>query len=266
MPEQRSSEEREARRVTFDDIPAAYDAARPSYRPEVIDDVLGLGGFSPGSHVAEIGCGTGQATIPLTDRGLVMTCVEMGENMAAFARAKFAPYPSISVVNAPFETWDVGAAEYDGVVSFASFHWIDPAVRFVKAASVLREGGSLVVVTGRHVRAPDGDPFFEASIPVYRVLDGGAEPAPGLDQVTDLSAEFEASGAFGPVRMRRHTIEITRSVDEHLALIGTYSPQLLLDDATRQWLFARLREVAAELGQTTIRQTMVQIVHAAVRL
>jgi SAM-dependent methyltransferase len=265
MPEQRTTEEREARRVTFDGIPAAYDAARPTYRPQVIDDVLALGGFAAGSRVAEIGCGTGQATIPLTERGLVMTCVEMGRNMAEFARAKFEPYPTISVVNAPFETWDPAGVEYDGVVSFASFHWVDPAVRFVKAASVLRPGGSLVVVTGRHVRAPGGDPFFEASLPVYRELDGGGQPPPRLDQVTDLSAEFEASGVFGPVRMRRHTIETTRTVDEHLALINTYSPQLMLDDATRDWLLTRLREVAADLGQTTITQTMVQIVHAATR-
>ena len=39
-----------------------------------------------GARILEIGCGTGQATLPLARRGYSILCVELGEGLAAAAR------------------------------------------------------------------------------------------------------------------------------------------------------------------------------------
>ncbi|MDX6553242.1 MAG: hypothetical protein QOH74_1730, partial [Gaiellales bacterium] len=62
--------EHERLRATFDNVAEGYRAVRPRYPDVLIDDVCRLGGLSEGSRLAEIGCGTGQATVALAKRGL----------------------------------------------------------------------------------------------------------------------------------------------------------------------------------------------------
>jgi len=59
-----------------------------------------------------------------------------------------------------FETWKPFKEPFDAVVAFTAFHWIDPDVRFKKAAEILREAGALAVVTTKHVRVAAGDEFW----------------------------------------------------------------------------------------------------------
>src|SRR5712691_5001525 len=130
----------------FEQVPELYDRARPVYPPEVFDDIVTLAGLYKGARVLEIGCGTGQATLPLAERGFQITCIELGEQLAALARRKLAAFPAVEVINAPFETWEPGAAGFDAVVAFTAFQWIDPELRYRKAASLLREAGALAVL------------------------------------------------------------------------------------------------------------------------
>ena len=59
----------------FEQVPELYDRARPVYPPDVFDDVVTLAGLGEGARVLEIGCGTGQATLPLAERGFEVTCI-----------------------------------------------------------------------------------------------------------------------------------------------------------------------------------------------
>jgi 2-polyprenyl-3-methyl-5-hydroxy-6-metoxy-1,4-benzoquinol methylase len=43
--------------------------------PGLFDDLMLAGGLTAGDRVAEIGCGTGQASVPLAERGLAVTFV-----------------------------------------------------------------------------------------------------------------------------------------------------------------------------------------------
>ncbi|MDX3505167.1 hypothetical protein PV689_24895 [Streptomyces sp. ATCC51928] len=69
----RDDQPEETRRVllsrTFDEDAELYDRARPGYSPELYDDLVDLAGARPGRRVLEIGCGTGQATVPLAALG-----------------------------------------------------------------------------------------------------------------------------------------------------------------------------------------------------
>lgn len=65
-------------REMFDAAAERYDTSRPGYQMATIDDLIRFAGLVPGSRVLEIGCGTGQLTVPLAERGLNVTAVELG--------------------------------------------------------------------------------------------------------------------------------------------------------------------------------------------
>ncbi|QOV40750.1 methyltransferase domain-containing protein [Streptomyces ferrugineus] len=125
---------------TFDEDAERYDRARPGYPSELYDDLDELAGAGAGSRVLEVGCGTGQATVPLAGRGCRVTAVEAGPRMAAIARRDLAGAAGVEVVTAEFERWPLPEVSYDVVVSATAtaLHWIDPAVRVAKAADALR--------------------------------------------------------------------------------------------------------------------------------
>src|SRR5262249_28883928 len=149
-------------RSTFEQAPDLYDRARPRYPDALFDDLASLAQLPRDARICEIGCGTGQASVPLAERGYRLTCVELGTQLAAVASRKLSRYVRAEVVNADFETWQPENAGYDAIVAFTSFHWIDAASRYAKPASLLRDGGALAVVATHHVLPPDGDEFFAA--------------------------------------------------------------------------------------------------------
>ena len=132
--------QRHVRRATFDEGAEGYDDARPVAPQEVFDNLVELAALKPGARVLEIGCGTGQATRPLAERGFSILAVELGANLAELARRKLAEYPEVQIVTSSFEDWDPEDELFDAVVSFNAFHWIDPDIRFSKPASVLKTG------------------------------------------------------------------------------------------------------------------------------
>jgi SAM-dependent methyltransferase len=251
------------RRDTFDEVAELYDRARPTYPDDLFDDLVELTGLRPGSRVVEIGCGTGKATLPLAERGLRVTCVELGSSLAAVARRNLALFPSVEIVNADFETWDPPNAEYDAVVAFTAFHWIDPEVRYAKSAAVLRGGGALAVVQAHHVLPDDADPFFLDAQADYDATGAGGEPPGPPDAVVGIGAEMEAGGLFRVVAERRYQWNLDYSADAYIDLLATASNHRMLDERVRTDLFDRLR---ARLGDRTIRTTRLATLDVAVRI
>src|ERR1700674_3289166 len=115
------SDQRDVLRATFDQGAEAYDRSRPVAPDDVFDEVMQRASLSAGSTVVEIGPGTGQATRHLAARGLDVVAVELGPHLAERARANLAAFPQVSVVTASFESWDPGAARFDGVFACNSF-------------------------------------------------------------------------------------------------------------------------------------------------
>src|SRR5579862_2047686 len=69
-------------RTTFDESAEEYDRARPTYPARLFDDMAALARLGSGARLVEIGCGTGQATTFLAERGFQVTCVELGAQLA----------------------------------------------------------------------------------------------------------------------------------------------------------------------------------------
>lgn len=252
-------------RTTFDDAPELYDRVRPVVPHRVFDDLVELAGLDPGARLVEIGCGTGQATLPLAERGFEIVAVELGENMAELARLKLAAFPRVEIVTSSFEEWDPAGERFDAVISFNAFHWVDPDVRFAKPADVLRDGGALAVLGSRFVEHDDADPVWTALQEDYEAVTGQGEPRLHVDAARDRSAEFEEGGHFRNVAVRRYLWDITYDADAYVDLLNTSSRHRTLEDNARRELIARIHgRIQAEPGQT-ISPTMLAMLYVAER-
>jgi SAM-dependent methyltransferase len=268
---------RELLRATFGQVPELYDLVRPTYPPQLFDDLAAVAELPEEARLVEIGCGTGQATLPLAERGYAITCVELGEELAAAARRKLARFPAVDVINADFETWWPERAEFDAVVAFTAFHWLAPERRYRRSADLLRERGKLAFVSVAHVSLPDGDPFFvavqedyDAVVPDDPQTKADAAGPPHPDTVADRSAriaddELEASGRFRSVGARRYVWDVTYTADEYVALLNTYSGHGAFDDDTRDRLLARIHRRIEARPDRTVRKTYLALLLVAER-
>lgn len=233
---------RELLRRTFEDDAELYDRARPGYPPELYDDLAEVTGVRPGCRVLEIGCGTGQATVPLAGLGCRVTAVEAGQRMSAIARRNLAGAPAAEVVTAEFESWPLPAEPFDVVLAATAFHWIDPTVRVHRAADALRPGGALAVVRSQHVMGGTEEFFVEVQR-CYERFDpatppGIRPPAAGEVDHSDHAEEVAGSGRFSGTVFRRHVWELTYTTAEYLDLLRTYSGHRALPEAARSGLLA----------------------------
>ncbi|MGV4981032.1 class I SAM-dependent methyltransferase [Streptomyces sp. NRAIS3] len=241
---QRDDRPEESRRArlsrTFDEDAELYDRARPGYPPELFDDLAELAGVHPARRVLEVGCGTGQATVPLARRGCRITAVEAGPHMAAVARRNLAGAAAVDVVTAEFENWPLPKEPFDAVVSATAFHWIDPAVRMAKSADALRPGGALAVVRTQHVRGGTEEFFVEVQR-CYERFDPDTPPGLRLPAAADIDGSDHAeevvrSGRFGPTVFRRYQQDLTYTTSGYLELLRTYSGHRALPEAVRDGL------------------------------
>ena len=234
-------------RFTFDAIAEQYDRARPGYPGALIGAALALGGMAPDGRILEIGCGTGQLTRELARRGYRILALEPGPSLCALASVRLAEFPRVELMPLTFEAWPLEKASFDLVVSAQAFHWVDPALRFAKAADALRRGGALAVIGNT-----------PASHSIHAPLDAAyAEHAPSMRKTAPMawySAQgplpslFEESGRFAPAVHRVEPWSHTYTADAYLDLLGTHSDHRLLPAAQRDALYAAIRRALERDG------------------
>jgi SAM-dependent methyltransferase len=262
------AEGRELLRQTFETAADRYDVARPSYPPELFDDLVRLAKLEPGASLLEVGCGTGIATRPLLERGCSVTCVELGAQLAEHARQNLAGYP-VEIHVAPFETWEGEPRSFDLVYAATSWHWIDPAVRYRKAQALLRPGGHLAVWDAQHAFPVDFDSFFTEIQGVYDAIGESHPlpwPPPTPEEVSDETAGIESSGLFAHTQVRRYVWERLYTADEYIALLDTFSGHIAMDGSKRERLYQAIRESIGRRADPRVRRHWLAILHVADRI
>lgn len=229
-------------RATFDPVAELYDEVRPGYPGELFDDVVELSGIPRGGRILEVGCGTGQATLPFARRGYRIACVELGENLAAVARRNLADYPGVEIRVGDFEDGEIPEAAFDLAVSATAFHWLDPEVAYPRVARALRPGGSIALFWNEHVHADASGAFFPATQEIYareapEIFDHNYGGPPRPEDVLDRTGEIDASGAFGPVTRRSYRWDQPYDAAGYLRVLATYSGHRTLGEETRSRLF-----------------------------
>jgi SAM-dependent methyltransferase len=257
MPRHR---DRERLRATFGSVAEQYDRARPGYPAAVFDDLAELAGLRPGARVVEVGPGTGKATVALVRRGYAVTGVELSGDLAAVARRDA---PGAEIVVAEFETWEPAVAGFDAVVATAAYHWIDPEHRYAKPLALLKPGGALAVVHGRHVLPAGGYTLWAEMQEDYDAVvphPDNAPPPPPEEIADEWGDEFRASGVFERVAERRHLQALVYTADEYVDVLGTFSENLALPAAQRDELFRRIHaRIAAHPDGTVTKHFLLTL-------
>lgn len=233
--------------LIHDQVAQRYERARPGYPSALFDDIVSYAELAEDARILEIGCGSGQATLPLARRGYAIDCVEPGAQMARIARAKLADFPAVTVTCVNFERYTAPPASYDLLLSATAFHWLDPEIRFGKAHDLLQPGGTLALFWHRPVQTEASRDFVDAVQPIYRriapELSAGYADPPAPDCVTtEYEALIPGSGCFTDLEIRKHYLATNYSAGEYVDLLATFSDHQTLKAAKRQRL---LNEIAA---------------------
>ena len=228
------------RRATFDDVAALYDAVRPGYPAELYDDIRALSDVPDGGNILEIGCGAGQATLPLAQRGYRITCVELGAELAAIARRNLAAYPDVEVRVGAFETEPLPEAAFDLVVSATAFHWVAPE-SYPKLARVLRPGGAIALCWNEHIAGAIDGGFFDRVQAIYRqhapAFTEDWKGLPTADELPNRSAILADTGLFGDFTICRYPWVAHYDAASYVDQLNTYSDHLALPADRRQRLY-----------------------------
>jgi SAM-dependent methyltransferase len=232
-------------RSTFDGAAELYDRVRPRYPEALFETLIERTGLRPGDRVLEIGAGTGIATLPLARRGLAVTAIEVGGNLAAIASARLAEHRQVEVINVDFETWQPPAlSAFDAVVAATSWHWIEPSVGYRKVASCLRPGGHFAVWSTGHVFPAGGDDFFRTIQDVYEEIGEGLGPEPVWPTPAELAPpglETSSDGTFATVSVDRFDWEVVYDADGYIDLLNTFSGHLVMAGWQRDRLYGEIR-------------------------
>jgi len=255
-------------RATFDSAAADYQEARPGYPDALYAELLALTRVRPEADaLCEVGSASGKATLPLARRGFAITCVELGPALAAAARRNLAAFPRVTVVNSAFEAWEPPAGESFGLVFAATaWHWIDPTMKYAKAASLLRPGGHLAFWEAIHVIPADGDPFFAEIQDVYDEI-GEGMPAGWVSAtiatLPSFAAEIAATGLFADTVVQRFQWEIRYTAESYIRLLNTFSGHIAMEPWQRGRLYGEIRRRLALRPDGLVRRHWGGVLHVA---
>ena len=248
------------RRRSFDQMVELYARARPA-PPGQLFDALASDVPSP-ADALEIGCGPGNASLPLLERGYRIHAVELGENLAAFARERLAAFP-FTVEVGKFEDATLSPSSVDLVVCSSAFHWLDRERALRQVVKVLRPGGALALIWGSARRTAEDDRVEAALQPAYRAH----APEISREAVDRMAGTVEEIG-----KAVRETPEL-RNFEErlfpqthvfdrqrYLETLATFSDHATMPEDRRARLFEAIGEIIdREFGGRVERHSMARL-------
>ena len=248
---------------TFDTVATTYEKLRPGYVPELYEAIFDYISIGENSNVLEVGSGGGQATAPILKTGCQLTAVEYGEQFSKLLKNKFKEYPKFSVITGKFEDVQLCENLYDLVFSASAFHWIPEKAGYEKVFSILNNGG-VFARFANHPYRDKGNPSLSAEIDevyagyYYKFHNKKREV---LTEYTEAQAKdrafIAANYGFTDIEYYLFYRERSFSAREYIALLGTYSDHIAIEETTRKMFFSKIEEAINKHGGTiTLYDTM----------
>jgi SAM-dependent methyltransferase len=235
--------------ITFNEVAELYQEVRPRYPERIVDQIIAFSGLSSRGRVLEVGCGTGQMTLPFAKRGHEIVALDSGERLAALAARHCRPYPQVSVVACAFEDWQQAATGFDLLLSAQAFHWIDASYGLARAAELLKEGGTIALVWT--LDRSQASAFWKATEPIYdRYNPQGSSGNPPLEARVDIYRRaLGNSRDFVGMDEVRHTWTKRYAGEEYLKLLQTFSDHRVMPER----FFEEISGVIAKMGGEVVR-------------
>lgn len=244
-------------RTTFDEVAELYDAVRPTYPVEMVEAVRSVLQEMPG-RILEIGCGTGQATLPFARLGYPITALEPGPNLAALAAKNLAAYPQVDIQTTTFEEWPAAANQYDLVLSATAFHWVSPDVRYTKSAQALAAKGWLAVfwntgaddesALGQQINAAYDKHMPSTQVHPYVTHHPAGRSTQQGPKISRWQEEIDQSQLFRNVNVMQFPWTQWYATERYLQLLETYSDHHVLPPQNKREFFDEIAGILERHG------------------
>jgi SAM-dependent methyltransferase len=230
----------EGRAVIFGRDAGTYDEARPTYPREAFNYVASL---VDARTAVEVGAGTGKATADFARDDLHLICLEPSPEMAAILDSR--RLPGVVVVVSTFEEWSGPLDSVDLILSAQAWHWVDEAIGFSKALSILRPGRAIALMWNIPVDryGPHEELYARHAPHLLAERDERIQRRDDHDWCADMEAAgFEATDRF------THTWSEVLSADRYRALYSTYSDHMMLEQPVRSAILEGLAAAVERQG------------------
>lgn len=244
-------------RLKFNEDVVNYDKMRPTYVTELFDDVIRYSHLDSDKEVLEIGIGTGQATLPFLNIGCTVTAVELGKELAAFSKNKFAEFSKFNIINSDFESAKLENNRYDLIYSATAFHWIAQEEGYLKTHQLLKSGGVLALFWNHASRVDDElDYAMQEVYKKYRSNTQATVHKFSEEKCLEIRKNIEKYG-FINAEYKLYYRTRTFDVRQYMLLLNTYSDHRARKEDIRLSLEKELTRVINTYGGTVdIQDTM----------
>lgn len=246
----------------FDERVILYDKFRPTYVEEMFEDIISYSKITKSSKILEIGCGTGNATLPMIETGAELTAVEIGKNLSQYTAQKFSEHKNFQVVNAAFEDFQA-PSKYDLVFAATSFHWLKPDRSYSRCKELLKQKGVLAVFWNTP-RISRKDPILYQEIQslYQKYMPRNTEENEELlkskwyvkrcNDINGFLVEHEYSDRIFKIYQDVRVF----SADEYIGLLQTYSDHMALPPTIQTPFFEEIYSAIQKHGKIEIIDTI----------
>ncbi len=246
---------------SFDAWATEYDRYRPGYPAELFDTIARALELPPRPRVADLGAGTGRATLAMARRGWRVTAVEPGRPMLdALRRAAAAEHLDVETREAIAEETGLADAAFDLVTAAQAFHWFERPRAVLEMRRIVRPRGGVAVFW--NVRDDESSPFLAAYTQLLRRYVPGYEPGAREMRGRPVATrdELAADGAFEPADLVHLHHDVRMDADRFIGLAFTSSyVRVRMDDATQQRFRGELAALIASHHGTSAFDVPYQI-------
>ena len=231
---------------SFDAWADEYDRYRPGYPDELFAMIAGDLELPARPVVADLGAGTGRATLAMARRGWQVVAVEPGEPMLeALRRAAAAERLQVELQRATAEETGLADASVDLATAAQAYHWFDRSRALAEMGRIVRGGGGIALFW--NTRDDESSPFLAEYTALLDRYVPGYEPGMRALRGTPVETrrEIEVSGLFDVDDSRHLHNVLTMDAEHFIGMAFTSSYVRVRLDAARQERFrAELRDLS----------------------
>jgi len=237
----------------YSNVAKTYQEYRPTYSEAIVTYMIQrCPNLKPTDMLLEIGSGPGTATSSFAGLVKNITCVEPNVDFCEIAAKTVGQkFPNVEILHTSLENYTTDV-KFDAILAASSIHWLDPDIAREKCASLLKDGGSLLLLWNNMVQPTES--VIDGLKDIYiKYAPHLFEPyvTPGVTRL-ELLREVGNRVAFGAFENLQfgYTIEnLELSAFEYCQTLLTYSPYFVLE--TRDELFRQITHyIDTQLGGT----------------
>lgn len=190
---------------SFDLVAEAYLRARSGYPAALFDHIYESASLSAASHILEVGCGSGQATLAFAGRGSRVVAVDPAKNALDLLETQAQGVSNLDLVHSAFESFET-KDEFDLVASAQAFHWLDLATAPIRFADLLKPGGHVALfwhLQDVNPDSPQGD-LYRLSSKFFKSFPVLNPPEYGREFIDAMAEVLEQSDHFGPTTITEY--------------------------------------------------------------